>query len=115
MTRTTTSCVTRGVTNRRHKDRLAARRVAVVERVALVNARTVRVTVSARVTRRAIRTVLGRVVHRYLVVNRMGARCRGVTVTRVTRVTDTLEGRRVVVSVAACTHLATVEIVRRIR
>ena len=58
VTSTATRTVTRGVTNGGHKDRLAACRVAVVQSVALVNARTVRVAVRARVTRRAIRTIL---------------------------------------------------------
>jgi hypothetical protein len=43
----------------------------------------------------------------------MGARGRRITVTRVTCVTDTLERRRVVVSVTARTHLTTAVIVSR--
>jgi hypothetical protein len=112
VTRTTTGTVTRGVTNRGHKDRLAACRVAVVKRVDLVNARTVCVTVSARVARRAIATVLRRIVYRNLVVHRVGTRRRGVTVTCVTRGTRRLESRRTVVSVTVDTH-PTARLVRR--
>ena len=115
VTSTTTRTVTRRVTNRGYKDRLAARRVAVVQRVALVNARTIRVTVSARVARRAVAAVLSRILHCHLVVNRMGTRRRRVTVTRVTCVTNTLERCRVVVGVAARTHLTAVVVVSRTR
>ncbi len=104
MTRTATGTVTRGESNTRHQERLAARRVAVVQSVGLVDARTVRVTVSARVTRRAITPVLGRILHRYLVVYRMGTRGRRITVTSVTRVTSRLEGRRTIMLVTVDTH-----------